>query len=88
MAEPEKLVFPCDDYPIKVVGRLTNDLRANVDAVFVKHFGPLDPSSVSERSSGKQNFLALTYVVRVIDPAQLGLLNQDLRATEGVLLVL
>ncbi len=87
MTEPERLVFPCD-YPIKVVGRVSNDLRARVDVVFERHFGPLDPTSVSERSSDKQNFLALTYLVRVTDPAQLEPLHQDLRATDGVLLVL
>jgi putative lipoic acid-binding regulatory protein len=87
MTEPEKLVFPCD-YPIKVVGRLSNDLRARVDAVFARHFGALDPSSISERSSGQQNFLALTYVMNVTDPAVLEPLHQDLRATDGVLLVL
>ncbi len=85
--EPERISFPTD-YPIKVVARAAHDLRNRVDAVFVRHFGPLPPDSVTERSSAQSNFVALTYVMRVEHEGQLAALHGELQAMEGVLMVL
>jgi putative lipoic acid-binding regulatory protein len=85
--EPERIVFPTE-YPIKVVARASPDLRARVDAVFVRHFGEFEPERVAQRSSAGSNFVALTYLMRVQGEAQLASLNQELRAEAGVMLVL
>ena len=85
--EPEKISFPTD-YPIKVVARSELKLRAEIDVIFERHFGALAPGNPGERASGKGNFMALTYVVRVEKPEQLAALNTDLQALPGVLFVL
>jgi putative lipoic acid-binding regulatory protein len=85
--EPERIVFPTD-YPIKVVARASEDLRERVDAIFVRHFGDFEAGKVTERISAASNFVALTYLMRVTAEEQLGQLHADLRAEEGIMLVL
>jgi putative lipoic acid-binding regulatory protein len=85
--EPERISFPVE-YPVKVVARATPQLRAQVDAAFLRHFGPLPAGKVSERASANSNFLALTYVLVVQSEAQLQSLHADLKQVEGVVMVL
>jgi putative lipoic acid-binding regulatory protein len=85
--EPEKISFPTD-YPVKVVARSELKLRAEIDVIFERHFGPLPPGVPTERPSGQGTYMALTYVVRVEKPEQLAALNADLQALPGVLFVL
>lgn len=85
--EPERIVFPVE-YPIKVVGRASGDLRLRVDAVFERHFGAPDAFQVTERASAQANFTALTYVQVVRDADQLQALHADLKAVDDVLMVL
>ncbi|MBK6675149.1 MAG: DUF493 domain-containing protein [Proteobacteria bacterium] len=85
--EPERIVFPTD-YPIKVVARASEGLRERMDAVFVRHFGDFDAVKVTQRASAASNFVALTYLMWVTAEDQLGRLHADLRAEDGVMLVL
>jgi uncharacterized protein len=85
--EPERIVFPTD-YPIKVVARASADLRGRMDAVFARHFGDFEAGKVTERVSAASNFVALTYLMWVTAEEQLGQLHADLRAEDGVMLVL
>ena len=85
--EPERITFPVD-YPIKVVAKASEDLRARVDAVFSRHFGDFEAHRVSQRASAQSNFVALTYLMWVEAESQLGALHSDLRAEDGVMLVL
>jgi putative lipoic acid-binding regulatory protein len=85
--EPEKISFPAD-YPIKVVARSELRLRAEIDAVFERHFGTLPPGVPTERPSAQGNFMSLTYLVRVETAAQLPPLNTELQALAGVMFVL
>jgi putative lipoic acid-binding regulatory protein len=85
--EPEKISFPTD-YPVKVVARSTLQLRAELDAIFERHFGALPPGTPTERPSAQGNFTALTYVIRVASADQLPPLNSELQALPGVMFVL
>jgi uncharacterized protein len=85
--EPERIVFP-SEYPIKVVARASGDLRARIDAIFVRHFGEFAAGKVNERASAASNFTALTYLMWVTAEVQLGRLHADLRIEDGVMLVL
>jgi len=85
--EPAKISFPAD-YPVKVVTRPELKLRAEIDAIFERHFGVRRPGNPAERASAQGNFVALTYVVTVQEAAQLSALNADLQALAGVLFVL
>jgi putative lipoic acid-binding regulatory protein len=85
--EPERITFPTD-YPIKVVAKASDQLRMQVDAVFVRHFGEFPPHRVSERASAQSNFVALTYVMVVQTEAQLGALHAELKSLESIVMVL
>lgn len=85
--QPERIEFP-SEYPIKVVLRDEAALRVQIEAVFVRHFGPQDPDGVSERRSAQGNFTALTFRPTVEHEGQLRTLHAELVAIEGVMLVL
>jgi putative lipoic acid-binding regulatory protein len=85
--EPERISFPVE-YPVKVVARAAPELRTQVDAAFLRHFGALAADKVSERASTNSNFVALTYVPVVQSKAQLQALHADLKLVEGVVMVL
>jgi putative lipoic acid-binding regulatory protein len=83
----ELLRFPTD-YPVKVVGRTSDELRAQVHAVMLRHVPELDPDRVSERLSGQGNFLSISYVIRATSREQIIALVNDLKSTHGVLMIL
>jgi uncharacterized protein len=87
MEQPPRLTFPCD-YPIKVMVRAEEGVRARIDAILERHAGPLDLSSVTERPSAQQRFLALTYVIRATGEPQIAGLFAALKACPQVLMVL
>ena len=77
--------FPTD-FPIKVMGRDSESFRTLTLAIVERHAGHLAPENISERKSGKGNFLALTYTIRAESRAQLDSIYQDL-TDSGVVLV-
>jgi putative lipoic acid-binding regulatory protein len=88
--EPETaslLQFPTD-YPIKVVGRPSDEFRARVHAVMLRHAPTLDPDQVTERLSENGNFLSISYMIRAESREQVIALATDLKATEGVLMII
>lgn len=87
MDNPELLTFPCD-YPIKVMLRAGDELRAHVDAVMARHTSPAVIESATTRPSAQRNFSAVTYTIRARDAAQIAALFADLKDIPGVLMVL
>jgi putative lipoic acid-binding regulatory protein len=85
--EGELLKFPTD-YPIKVVGKPTDDFRARIHAVFLKHVPDVDPDRLSERLSGQGNFLSISYMIHARSREQVVALATELGATEGVVMVI
>lgn len=87
MVEQPLLRFPTD-YPIKVVGRPSDEFRARVHAIMLRHVPGLDPGRVSERLSENGNFLSISYMVLAQSSEQVVALVNDLKACEGVLTIL
>ena len=81
------LQFPTD-YPIKVVGRPSDEFRARVHAIMLRHAPSLDTDQVSERLSENGNFLSISYMIRAESGEQVGALAGDLKACEGVLMII
>jgi len=81
------LQFPTD-YPIKVVGRPSDELRARVHAIMLRHAPKLDPDRVSERLSENGNFLSISYTIVAESREQVVALATDLKECEGVLMIL
>ena len=81
------LQYPTD-YPIKVVGRPSDEFRARVHATMLRHVPDLDPDRVTERRSENGNFLSISYLIVARSSEQVIALVNDLKATEGVLSLL
>lgn len=81
------LQYPTD-YPIKVVGRPSDEFRARVHATMLRHAPKLDPDRVTERLSENGNFLSISYMIVAESSEQVIALVNDLKATEGVLTIL
>lgn len=84
---PPLLQFPTE-YPIKVVGRTSQTLRARIDAIFAAHVPDLDASGTTERFSGNGNFQSISYTFRAVSAAQVTALATDLKACPDVLIVI
>jgi putative lipoic acid-binding regulatory protein len=85
--QPSLLQYPTD-YPIKVVGRPSDEFRARVHAIMLRHAPKLDADRVSERLSENGNFLSISYVIVAESNEQVIALVNDLKATEGVLTII
>ena len=86
--EPTSLLQFPTDYPIKVVGRPSDEFRARVHAVMLSHAPTLDADQVTERLSENGNFLSISYMIRAESREQIVALATELKACEGVLMII
>ena len=89
MSEPGEspLRFPTD-YPVKIVGRPADGFRERVRAVIERHAPGTDPARISERLSANGNFLSISCHLHATSREQVEALVADLKACEGVMLLL
>ncbi len=85
--EPPKIEFPCD-YPIKVLGRASDEFETIIFEVFERHAPGFDQARVTVRASGKGTFTAMTVFITATGKDQLEALHQDLMATGHVQMVI
>jgi uncharacterized protein len=83
----ELLKFPTE-YPIKVVGRRSEMLRANIDAIVREHVPELVESQISERESNQQHFLSITYTIVAQSREQIIALANALKASKDVIMLI
>lgn len=81
------LQFPVA-YPIKVVGRRSAELRANIDAIVRAHVPDLDESQITERASNQQHFLSITYTINARSREQIVALATALQASKDVIMLI
>jgi len=81
---PPLLAFPTD-YPIKVIGRPSDEFRARVHAIVLRHAPHIGPERVTERLSENGNFLSISYLLHAESREQVEALATDLKSCEGVL---
>jgi hypothetical protein len=87
MADASLLKFPCD-FPLKVMGRRSDDFRSIVLGIVQKHAGDIDPQHIEERPSRDGNYLSLTCTFAAQSREQLDALYRELTSCERVLVVL
>jgi uncharacterized protein len=87
MADTSLLKFPCD-FPLKVMGRRSDDFRSIVLGIVQKHAGAIEPERIEERPSSDGNYLSLTCTFAAQSREQLDALYQELTSCERVLVVL
>jgi putative lipoic acid-binding regulatory protein len=83
----ELLKFPVA-YPIKVVGRRSDHLRASIDAIVRTHVPDLDESQVTERASNQQHFLSITYTITARSREQVVALANALQESKDVIMLI
>jgi putative lipoic acid-binding regulatory protein len=71
------LEFPVD-FPIKVMGRRTDEFARSIVDRVLAHQPDFDPSRIEMRASSGGAWLSLTVVVRAVSRAQLQALYEDL----------
>jgi len=84
---PPLLEFPTD-YPIKVIGRPSDEFRARVHAIVLRHSPLIEPERVTERLSENGNFLSISYRLRAESREQVVALTSDLKSCDGVLMLI
>jgi putative lipoic acid-binding regulatory protein len=87
MSEQSLLTFPCD-FPLKVLGRRSDDFRSIVLGIVQKHTGPIDAKNIEERPSKDGNYLSLTLTFPAQSREQLDALYRELTSCESVKVVL
>ena len=85
--QEELLKFPVA-YPIKVVGRRSENMRANIDAIVRAHVPDLKPDQITERESTQQHFLAITYTINAQSKEQVVALAHALQASKDVIMLI
>jgi putative lipoic acid-binding regulatory protein len=83
----ELLTFPTL-YPIKVVGRRSDMLRATIDAIVRQHVPDLEESQISERESKQHHFLSITYTITARSREQVVALANALQANKDVIMLI
>lgn len=87
MTDATLFKFPCD-FPLKVMGRRSDDFRSIVLGIVQKHAGSIEPQSIEERPSRDGNYLSLTCTFAAKSREQLDALYTELTSCERVLVVL
>lgn len=90
MSQPDapKIEFPCQDYPIKVMGVSGDELMELVLDVFDRHAPGFDPKSLKVKSSSKGKFDSITVLITATGIEQLTALHDELKVNPLVKMVL
>ena len=88
MTEPPPLLEFPTDYPIKVIGRPSDEFRARVHAIVVRHVPLIEPERVTERLSENGNFLSISYLIHAESREQVVALTSDLKVCDGVMMLI
>lgn len=86
--QPPKIEFPCERYPIKVIGTAGDGFADLVIEVIQRHALDLDASTLVMRDSRNGNFLSVQVLITATSVEQLQAIHVDLRATGRVHMVL
>ena len=87
MNDETLLEFPCD-FPIKMMGRDTQDFRDTARALVEHHTGPLGDQSIKFAASRNGNFVSITITVQAQSQQQLDDIYRDVSSHEAVLMAL
>lgn len=85
--EPELLEFPCR-FPIKAMGRNSEDFETLVTGIVLGHAELYPGYEVTVNQSGEGNFLSVTVTIEAQSRQQLDSIYMELTACEQVLMAL
>jgi len=83
-----KIEFPCEDYPIKVMGEAHESLHPMVMEVMEKHAPGFDETKITVRDSRNGRYQSITVFIRATGEPQLKSIFEDLKTSQLVKMVL
>ena len=86
--EPPKIEFPCDNYPIRVMGNAGSDMQEFVFSVFEEHAPGYDRTLVQVKASREGNYESLTIYITATGTEQLQAVFEALKQHPSVKMVL
>lgn len=86
--EAPKIEFPCENYPIKVIGRGGDNFKDFVIEMVQQHAPDLDVTTVTIQDSKKGTFQSVRFSITATGEAQLSTLHKALMATGRVTMVI
>lgn len=87
MTDETLLEFPCD-FPIKIMGRESDDFRALARALVEKHTGPLADEAVVSALSRNGAFVSVTVTVIAQSQQQLDDIYREVTSHDDILMAL
>lgn len=88
MADTPSIVFPCADYPLKVISRSDPELLERVLEVVRRHVEDFDEKTLSLHPSRAGNYTSVRLMITARSEGHLQVLHGDLMAIPQVKLVL
>jgi putative lipoic acid-binding regulatory protein len=86
--EAPKIEFPCENYPIKILGESTPEMHAFVLATTEKFAPGFDQSKVTIKESAKGRFQSITVFITATGIDQLQAYHQTLVAHPAIKMVM
>lgn len=86
--QPPKIEFPCENYPIKVLGDAGQELHSLVIEVMERHASGFDETRITINESSKGRFQSLTVWITATGEPQLRAIHEDLRINPRVKMVM
>jgi putative lipoic acid-binding regulatory protein len=87
MSEESAIRFPCS-FPIKMMGRDTEEFRATAREIVEKHAGVVADEAVKTAFSRNGNFVSVTVTIIATSQEQLDDIYRDATAHDDVLMAL
>lgn len=86
--EPPKIEFPCEDYPIKILGTGVDNYDQLVIDIIRVHAPDCDFTRMQVRDSRNGRFRSITVYIRATGPDQLKRIHNDLSSQSFVHMVM
>ena len=86
--QPPKIEFPCENYPIKVLGDADREMHSYVLEIMERHAPGFDQTRITIAESSKGRFQSLTVWITATGESQLRAINDDLRISKKIKMVM
>lgn len=86
--EPPKIEFPCEDYPVKIMGDAGSEFYDFALEVMQRHAPGFDHKRITVKDSRNGRFQSITVFITATGVDQLEALHQELRASAMTKMVL
>ncbi len=86
--KPPKIEFPCENYPIKVLGEADAEMHTLVLTVMERHAPGFDQTRITINQSSKGRFQSLTVWITATGIDQLTAIHEELRISKKIKMVM